>query len=258
VEGDSVRLTQVFSNLLNNAAKYTPEGGRIDVFVERDGRGHAVVRVKDSGAGIPQAMLGAIFDMFVQVSGTARAAQGGLGIGLTLVKSLVELHGGTVGARATARTRAASSSSRCRCWTTACARREGRRGAGGHRRGPPHPGGGRQPRRGGIARGAAGPAGRADRRGVQRHRRAGKGRELSPVVRHPGHRHARHGRLRAGARLRAHPQLHGMGLVALTGWGQPDDRLRIARAGFDHHLLKPVDVEELSAVLRKLALRQAG
>jgi CheY-like chemotaxis protein len=59
-------------------------------------------------------------------------------------------------------------------------------------------------------------------------------------------------------RLRAHPQHHGMGLIALTGWGQSDDRVRIARAGFDHHLLKPVDEEELSLTLRKLGQRGSG
>jgi len=59
-------------------------------------------------------------------------------------------------------------------------------------------------------------------------------------------------------RLRAHPRLHGIGLIALTGWGQPDDRLRIAQAGFDHHLLKPVDVDELTLALQKLERRAAG
>ncbi len=95
VMGDRVRLTQVLSNLLNNAAKYTPAGGHIGVSVgKRDG--FARICIRDDGMGIPGDMLVSIFDMFVQVTDTSRAAQGGLGIGLTLVKSLVELHGGTV------------------------------------------------------------------------------------------------------------------------------------------------------------------
>jgi signal transduction histidine kinase len=98
VRGDAVRLTQVFSNLLNNAAKYTTEGGHVLVHVTTaDGR--AVVTVRDDGIGIPADRLTSIFDMFTQVDRSSRLSQGGLGIGLTLVRSLVTLHGGTVEAR---------------------------------------------------------------------------------------------------------------------------------------------------------------
>ncbi|HLL19274.1 MAG TPA: HAMP domain-containing sensor histidine kinase, partial [Rubrivivax sp.] len=92
LRGDRVRLNQVFANLLNNAAKYTRPGGQIVLKARRDGA-DVVVSVTDSGAGIAPEMLESIFDMFVQVSDSAKAAQGGLGIGLTLVKTLVELHG---------------------------------------------------------------------------------------------------------------------------------------------------------------------
>lgn len=95
VHGDPVRLTQVFSNLLNNAARYTPDRGHIFVDVQENDD-TLDVTIRDTGLGIIVKDLQVIFDMFVQVSGTARAAQGGLGIGLTLVKSLVELHGGRV------------------------------------------------------------------------------------------------------------------------------------------------------------------
>src|SRR5947209_14212700 len=98
VDGDRVRLAQVFVNLLNNAAKYTGPGGAIEVRAERAG-GEAVVRVRDTGAGIPADMLGRVFDLFVQVGGSRDRSQGGLGIGLALVRRLVELHGGTVEAR---------------------------------------------------------------------------------------------------------------------------------------------------------------
>ncbi len=96
--GDGVRLAQVFANLLNNAAKYTPAGGRIEIAArQRDGM--ACVTVRDDGSGIPPDMLESIFELFVQVTDTARATQGGLGIGLTLVRNLVGLHGGRVSAR---------------------------------------------------------------------------------------------------------------------------------------------------------------
>jgi anti-sigma regulatory factor (Ser/Thr protein kinase) len=98
VEADAARLAQIFSNLLTNAAKYTDPGGRIGVQVERDGN-QAVVRVSDNGVGIPPAMLESIFDMFVQVDRAGDHSQGGLGIGLTLVKRLVEMHGGRVEAK---------------------------------------------------------------------------------------------------------------------------------------------------------------
>ena len=95
IDGDPVRLTQVFSNILNNAARYTPERGHIHVTTEKD-EANVTVIVRDTGIGIAAHDLPGIFDMFFQVSGTNRVAQGGLGIGLTLVKSLVELHGGNV------------------------------------------------------------------------------------------------------------------------------------------------------------------
>lgn len=98
LDGDLVRLTQVFANLLNNAAKYTPESGQIIIKAKREGQ-DAVVSVQDSGIGIPTDMLDRVFDMFAQV----RTAQGiqypGLGIGLNLVKTLISLHGGDVQAR---------------------------------------------------------------------------------------------------------------------------------------------------------------
>jgi len=95
VDGDSSRLSQVMSNLLNNAAKYTAEGGQIKLSLSTEGT-HAVVRVQDNGVGIPTEMLNEVFDMFTQVNRTLDRAQGGLGIGLSLVRRLTELHGGDV------------------------------------------------------------------------------------------------------------------------------------------------------------------
>jgi signal transduction histidine kinase len=95
VEGDLDRLIQVVSNLLSNSAKYTEEGGRIELAVEADGD-HAVLRVRDTGLGIAAAMLPRVFDLFTQVPGQENRSEGGLGIGLSVVRSLVERHGGVV------------------------------------------------------------------------------------------------------------------------------------------------------------------
>jgi signal transduction histidine kinase len=95
LEADPVRLAQVFCNLLNNAAKYTEEGGQIALEVTDDG-GEVVFRVRDNGIGISREMIPCIFDLFTQVDRSLDRAQGGLGVGLTLVRQLVEMHGGTV------------------------------------------------------------------------------------------------------------------------------------------------------------------
>jgi len=95
VQGDAKRLVQVVANLLNNAAKYTPAGGLIDVQVTPSDD-EVVVHVKDNGIGISKEAQLRVFDLFEQVDRTTEPAQGGLGLGLALVKSLVELHHGTV------------------------------------------------------------------------------------------------------------------------------------------------------------------
>ncbi|GAB3452581.1 PAS domain S-box protein [Massilia terrae] len=97
MEADATRLVQVLSNLLNNAAKYTPSGGHVSVEARRED-GQAVVAVTDTGVGIPAESLGSVFEMFTQVRSNLDRAQGGLGIGLSLVRRLVELHGGRVNA----------------------------------------------------------------------------------------------------------------------------------------------------------------
>jgi signal transduction histidine kinase/ActR/RegA family two-component response regulator len=102
VDTDPTRLTQILTNLLNNAAKYTHAGGRIAVVCRREGE-QAAVLVRDNGIGIPREMLSRIFDLFAQAEPLTARTQGGLGIGLTLVKNLVEMHGGTVVARSAGR-----------------------------------------------------------------------------------------------------------------------------------------------------------
>src|SRR5262249_54754821 len=95
VEGDPTRLQQIQVNLLVNAAKYTPPGGTIWYGLERGGD-QAVIRVRDTGAGVPRDMLGRIFDLFVQADNTPNRNPGGIGVGLTLVRSIVQMHGGRV------------------------------------------------------------------------------------------------------------------------------------------------------------------
>ena len=97
VEGDPTRLSQIVANLLNNAAKYTDRGGRIVLAAHRDGD-EAIVQVSDNGIGLSPAMLTRVFDLFAQADRSLDRSQGGLGIGLTLVRSLTQLHGGSVSA----------------------------------------------------------------------------------------------------------------------------------------------------------------
>jgi len=102
LRGDFARVSQILANLINNAAKYTPRGGRISVSAQREGA-DAVFRVRDSGMGIPTEFLSTIFEPFTQVDRTLDRSQGGLGIGLTLVRSLVQMQGGTVAAHSAGR-----------------------------------------------------------------------------------------------------------------------------------------------------------
>lgn len=108
LEADPTRVAQVVSNLLTNAAKYTPEGGQIEITACQEGR-EGVVRVTDSGVGIPGDMLSEVFEMFTQVNGTLERSQGGLGIGLAIAKRLVDLHGGAISAEMPGRVRGAHS-----------------------------------------------------------------------------------------------------------------------------------------------------
>lgn len=251
VRGDAVRLTQVFSNLLNNAAKYTPAGGRVTVTARQEGR-QAVVAVSDTGTGLAPGMLKSIFEMFVQVSGTARDAQGGLGIGLTLVKSLVELQGGSIEAASEGLGRGATFTVRLPLAKSASVSR----------------------RRSRVSQDGWAPSIEGTILVVDDNRDAADslaellatmgatalvaygGDEALQLAREheidiavldigmpgmDGCELARH--------LRAGPRGAELKLIALTGWGQQGYRDRIAAAGFNHHLLKPLNLGEFMALL---------
>jgi signal transduction histidine kinase len=255
VNGDPVRLTQVLGNLLNNAAKYTEPGGRVWVTVERDGR-EVVIRVRDTGMGIPPEMLPAIFDLFTQVDRSLDRSQGGLGIGLTLVRSLVELHGGSVQAvsaglkqgsefivrlpalqpnrlDAASRNGAAESAVKCPGRRVLVAEDEPISAMSlewllqleGHE----------------VLVCQDGPAVLASVETFQP--------EIVLLdIGLPGL-----DGYEVARRLREQAVGNKVLLVALTGYGQKEDRRRSQEAGFDHHLVKPVDYKTLNALFGSLA-----
>ncbi len=250
VLGDHTRLVQVLSNIVNNAAKYTPPGGRILVRVSATEERVAVV-VSDNGIGIEPEMLPYIFDLFTQAERTPDRSQGGLGIGLALVKSLVTLHGGTVDARSAASGQGSE--------FEICLPRLAAAQAPGAD--APVDGSAAQVQAMRVMvvddnRDAAQML--AMLLSVQGHAVSveydGRGaleraqRELPQVILldiglpdTDGYTLAR--------RLRAIPELQGATLVALTGYGQDQDRRLAEEAGFDHHLVKPADLARVSEIL---------
>ncbi len=248
VLGDPVRLTQVIANLLNNAAKYTPEGGRIELISTREGDA-AVIRIRDTGLGVPPEMLDKVFDMFTQINRHLKRSQGGLGVGLTLVKRLVELHGGSVavasegegkGAEFTVRLPLAkqTATTESSCDTPSKHKRSQKiliiddnldgllslqklLTICGHE----------------VTTAASGAAGIIQ---VSEHKPAYVFLDLGmPDM--DGYETAQ--------RLRGLPDGKDLVLVALTGWGQETDRHRTRAAGFDHHLVKPVNPAALEELL---------
>ena len=255
VDGDLTRLTQVMVNLLNNAAKYTPKGGRIELSVTED-NGSVVVSVRDTGSGMPSELVPRVFDLFTQGKRSLDRVEGGLGVGLTLVKKIVELHGGTVTAHSEGIDRGSE-------FVVRLPRDSGAR-----------------------ATGAAVP----DRRSAGAHLQQLRilvvddnkdaAESLAILLELWGHeaRRAHDGAtaLQLGAsyrpdvifldiglpgmdgyevasRLRQMPETSAATLIAVTGYGQEEDRRRSRRAGFDQHLVKPVAPESLQSLLAGLA-----
>jgi CheY-like chemotaxis protein/two-component sensor histidine kinase len=251
VRGDSARLTQVFSNLLTNAAKYTPAGGRIDVCAAADAR-DAIVRITDSGVGIDETMLPRIFDAFAQGPQLLDRAQGGLGLGLAIARSLTERHGGSITARSEGL--GAGSEFVVRLPLSAAGMAASAPAAPSMESAAPH-GAGRRVLIVDDNRDAAEMMATAlTLRGFDVRTAhdgltaldmaAAFGPEMAildiglPVM--DGYELA--------ARLRQTPGLERVRLIAVTGYGQKSDRERSAAAGFDQHIVKPVDVDRVIAL----------
>jgi signal transduction histidine kinase len=249
VDGDAARLQQVVNNLLNNACKYTPDKGRLQVSLVIE-QGHAVLRVRDNGMGIDPELLPRVFDLFEQGARSLDRSQGGLGVGLTLVQRLVHLHRGEVEAISEGVEQGAEFVVRLPCI---------RHPAGalrGELQQDAQPSGCRRvllvEDNADVAESTAmmlGVAGHSVRVVSDGTRALSEVAQFEPEVilldiglpGMDGYELAR--------RLRQMPQVRGMLLVAVTGYGQAADQARGAEAGFDHHLLKPVDPGALIALI---------
>ncbi len=254
LDADVVRLTQVFANLLNNAAKYTPKGGHIAIKVRLEGESVAV-SVTDNGIGIPADMLSKVFDMFTQVDSSLERSQGGLGIGLSLVKRLVAMHGGSVEAASAGVARGSEFTVRL-----PVARKP-------------------EPTPDPAARKTEARPCATSRRILVVDDNQDSATTLSQILSMMGHdTRTAHDGLAAlevaegfepevalldlgmpklngydtARRLREKPWGRQMLLVALTGWGQEEDRRRSSDAGFNTHLVKPVDIGDIERLLERM------
>jgi len=254
LDADSARLTQVFANLLNNAARYTPEGGRIAIQAAREGQ-ETVITVRDNGIGIPQPILARVFEMFYQGDDTRPSRGGGLGIGLTLARSLVEMHGGTIMASSAGRSRGSEFKVRLPiadrpAVADASEEPAARTTLGGHR----------------VLivddnTDAAKTLGMlVETLGYNEVHVANNGSDALRIAQEhrpdivlldlkmpgmDGYEVAR--------RLRSESWGRELTLVAVTGWALEDHKRRTHDAGFDRHLTKPADVASLAAVLSSRA-----
>ncbi len=248
LDADPIRVAQVIANLLNNAAKYTDDGGQIWLTATRE-RSFVVVSVRDTGIGIPVEMLPKVFDLFIQIDRDSRRAQGGLGIGLTLVRNLVAMHGGSVEVRSAGRNQGSEFIVRLPLTTDV----------------PPTPSH-RSSKHPGLVsrrilvvddnRDAADSLGMllkalgADVYTVHDGTAALSAlHEYQPVVILLDIGMPEMDGFEVAKRVRQRSEGKDVVLIALTGWGQEDDRRRTREAGFDHHLVKPVDLSALQAVL---------
>jgi PAS domain S-box-containing protein len=263
LEADPTRLEQVVANLLNNAAKYTVDGGSILLGSEvRDGE--ALVMVRDTGMGIAPDLLGSVFDPFIQGSRSLDRSEGGLGIGLTLVRKLVELHGGAIEARSEGAGQGSEFLVRLPIMN---------RGSVFEPEAPLVS----EPRDAGAKPGTAEPL---PLRVLVVDDNVDTVESLSILLEMAGHEvrsaHSGPDALEAAAafsphavlldiglpglsgyevarRLRDNPRLAGAALIAVSGYGQDEDRHRSKEAGFDRHLLKPLDFGELQKLLATVA-----
>jgi PAS domain S-box-containing protein len=251
VDGDPIRLAQVFSNLLNNAAKYTERGGEIWLTVERQGS-DAVVSVRDTGLGVPKEMLAKVFELFTQVDRTLENAQGGLGIGLTLVRRLTEMHGGSVEAHSEGYGKGSEFFVRLPVVLTDMARDERTAELS-------TPSSRRRilvvddNRDSAISLGMMlqlmGNEVRTAHDGLEAVRMA---EVFNPDVVLLDIGLPKLNGYEAARRIRHETWGRDMVLIAVTGWGQEEDKRRSKEAGFNFHLVKPVEPASLEKLLSGL------
>ena len=256
LKADPTRLAQVFSNLLNNAAKYTPEGGDISLTAEREGN-EIVVGIQDTGVGIPAEVLPHVFDMFTQADRSLDRAQGGLGIGLTLARKIVQVHGGAVQAYSDGANKGSKFVVRIPIISEPAFRKAE------------------------IGYVNLAPAVRP-RRILVVDDNADSTETMSILLKLSGHEvdvagdgesaleaagkfqpdiilldvglPGMHG-YQVAQRLRSQPENKNVVIVALTGYGQEQDRQRAIEAGFDYHFVKPVDFTKLESLFHDLSLK---
>jgi len=249
VDADRTRLAQVFVNLLNNAAKYTHPEGRITITVAREGR-NGVVRVRDTGIGLAPESISTIFEMFVQLDRSLERSQAGLGVGLTLARRLVQLHDGEISAYSEGPGRGSEFVVRLPLGTGQAPRPEPPADEA-----PPPPPARRILLADDNIDFASSLGHLLEERGHQV-RIVHDGAEALEAALHFGPDIAFldigmpkiHG-YELARRLRAQPQTAHCMLVAVTGWGQEDDRRRAREAGFDRHLVKPVDPRQIASIV---------
>jgi signal transduction histidine kinase len=254
VDGDPTRLTQALGNVLGNAAKYTDRGGRIDLICARQGT-EVEIRVRDNGIGIPADLLPRIFDLFTQLDRRSDDSVAGLGIGLALVRRLLEMHGGSVTALSNGDGAGSEFVIRLPLLAEGVACVEDQLEA------------------------QACDLQSVPRRILLADDNADALESLATVLRLRGHQvfsapngaialetAARHmpevalldigmpliDGYEVARRIRAQEWGKGVTLVAVTGWGQESDRVRSQQAGFDTHLVKPLDLDKLTALLAQL------
>jgi PAS domain S-box-containing protein len=250
VHGDMTRLTQVVVNLLNNAAKYTPEGGRIELSTAIEGR-DAVIRVRDNGVGIAPQLLERVFDVFAQGERTLDRSEGGLGIGLTLARRIAGLHGGTIVARSDGAGKGSEFEVRLPRLdlTVSDDERGGGNGisAASRRRSVLVVDDNEDAAQSlAMLLGMAGHAPSIERDGAAALQRALLDRPDIVLLDLglPGL-----SGYEVAQALRSRPEGRAMRIYALTGYGNEEDRKRSAAAGFDGHLVKPVMPAELIALI---------
>jgi PAS domain S-box-containing protein len=254
LDADPTRMAQVVSNLLNNAAKYTPHGGKIELSAERD-RNHVTIRVRDNGVGLAPEALPKVFELFSQVGKTLDRSQGGLGIGLALVKRLVEMHGGQVTAESQGLGQGSTFTVRLPLAIVEVSNGEK------------------------ITAGQSFHSLSVPRRLLIVDDNVDGAETMAMLLALFGHTvktvHTGPEALKAARtfqpsmmfldiglpgmsgyevaqQLRSDSNMNGLILVALTGWGSEEDRRRAQSVGFDHHLTKPVGMEKLQALLAEI------